>query len=507
MSKNISSRSRLYQMSDILPNSDVATQRDIIKTVFKLPNPLKVFAEYRAKKENTNPLKVFTEYRAKKATEKENTRKLAYEIEEKIMKIISFLKSDIYLTLTKEEKELLKQNLINLKIEHENLTGIRRYFLKPQPFPSDLTQENKIIDDIIKKNPVYNTTFAKFESPAMRTPLEFSTRLNLPHVPTDTITLQSRQSRQSPKKLPVNKGETDTIPKVINSRDLADGLGVYNEELTRYIDNRYDFLIKYISFIRSFINPLKPPINSKHHVLSSFETEERDITKHMEEYSRKQEQGGSVMYSDVVYNVKLQQNHLIKLHEFFTKLFTMPKQFSNEVDYRVFQNYLTPTDLDYFKELVIVFNKEVAEKHSSFNTKLSEGKTYRDLVVLIREDLGTLNTIVDNFKNICNSFVNTITLELEKKERLQQEIEKLYKLLREQNDLYHIIIDDIDTKLKTVGGRRKPTKKPTKATMNMKDIRRLCKANQIKLSTTKDGVRIIYKKKELITKLKRRKIL
>ena len=53
------------------------------------------------------------------------------------------------------------------------------------------------------------------------------------------------------------------------------------------------------------------------------------------------------------------------------------------------------------------------------------------------------------------------------------------------------------------GGRRKPTK----ATMNMKDIRRLCKANQIKLSTTKDGVCIIYKKKELITKLKRRKIL
>ena len=65
------------------------------------------------------------------------------------------------------------------------------------------------------------------------------------------------------------------------------------------------------------------------------------------------------------------------------------------------------------------------------------------------------------------------------------------------------------------GGRRnpkkKPTKKPTKlnrgADMNMKDIRGLCKANQIKLSTTKDGVRIIYKKKELITKLKRKKIL
>jgi hypothetical protein len=57
------------------------------------------------------------------------------------------------------------------------------------------------------------------------------------------------------------------------------------------------------------------------------------------------------------------------------------------------------------------------------------------------------------------------------------------------------------------GGRRKPNKKPTNATMNMKDIKRLCKANQIKLSKTKDGIRIIYTKKELITKLKRKRIL
>ena len=56
------------------------------------------------------------------------------------------------------------------------------------------------------------------------------------------------------------------------------------------------------------------------------------------------------------------------------------------------------------------------------------------------------------------------------------------------------------------GGRRKPTKSKH-ADMNMKDIKRLCKANQIKLSKTKDGIRVIYTKKELITKLKRKKIL
>jgi len=34
----------------------------------------------------------------------------------------------------------------------------------------------------------------------------------------------------------------------------------------------------------------------------------------------------------------------------------------------------------------------------------------------------------------------------------------------------------------------------------------LCKANQIKLSRSIDGKRVVYKKSELITKLKRKKI-
>jgi len=43
--------------------------------------------------------------------------------------------------------------------------------------------------------------------------------------------------------------------------------------------------------------------------------------------------------------------------------------------------------------------------------------------------------------------------------------------------------------------------------MNLKDIKELCKANQIKLSRVVDGKRVAYKKKELMTKLKRRKLL
>lgn len=70
------------------------------------------------------------------------------------------------------------------------------------------------------------------------------------------------------------------------------------------------------------------------------------------------------------------------------------------------------------------------------------------------------------------------------------------------NDKYGRLVEEMEFD----GGRRKPTKSKH-ADMNMKDIKRLCKANQIKLSKTKDGIRIIYTKKELITKLKRKRIL
>ena len=43
--------------------------------------------------------------------------------------------------------------------------------------------------------------------------------------------------------------------------------------------------------------------------------------------------------------------------------------------------------------------------------------------------------------------------------------------------------------------------------MNAKDVKELCKAHQIKLSRVVNDKRVAYTKKELITKLKRRKLL
>ena len=49
--------------------------------------------------------------------------------------------------------------------------------------------------------------------------------------------------------------------------------------------------------------------------------------------------------------------------------------------------------------------------------------------------------------------------------------------------------------------------KPKHDEMTMKDIKEMCKANEIKLSKVVEGKRVAFKKKELITKLKRKKLL
>ena len=62
-----------------------------------------------------------------------------------------------------------------------------------------------------------------------------------------------------------------------------------------------------------------------------------------------------------------------------------------------------------------------------------------------------------------------------------------------------------DARSLTEGGRRRNHPKHTD--MTMKDIKELCKANQIKLSRVVGDKRVVYKKKELITKLKRKKVI
>lgn len=83
----------------------------------------------------------------------------------------------------------------------------------------------------------------------------------------------------------------------------------------------------------------------------------------------------------------------------------------------------------------------------------------------------------------------------------------------------HPFYNIYNNKLNVSGGFRRikatPKSKPTPRSkakpkhdeMTMKDIKEMCKANQIKLSKVVEGKRVAFKKKELITKLKRKKLL
>jgi hypothetical protein len=75
----------------------------------------------------------------------------------------------------------------------------------------------------------------------------------------------------------------------------------------------------------------------------------------------------------------------------------------------------------------------------------------------------------------------------------------LNKRVEDSNIAYNTTLKNEEKKKTASGGRHRE--------MNLKDIKELCKANQIKLSRVVDGKRVAYKKKELMTKLKRKKLL
>jgi adenosylmethionine-8-amino-7-oxononanoate aminotransferase len=107
----------------------------------------------------------------------------------------------------------------------------------------------------------------------------------------------------------------------------------------------------------------------------------------------------------------------------------------------------------------------------------------------VKEDLADVEK---DIKNITESTkeMNETSEELFTSLETQTDEEKLSNLKKVNNEL-----------IKLGGGRRH------RDTMTMKEIRQLCKDNQIKLSRVVNDKRVVYKKKELLTKLKRKKVI
>lgn len=129
--------------------------------------------------------------------------------------------------------------------------------------------------------------------------------------------------------------------------------------------------------------------------------------------------------------------------------------------------------------------------------------------------------IIKKAKNKFNEFSNTLkdTTDksvLKKTIGLGKDIEYIIEDLvniKNEDDIYNFFTkmknfqknNVYDERSQTNGGRR--CNHPKHTDMKMKDIKELCNANQIKLSKVVGDKRVVYKKKELITKLKRKKVI
>ena len=142
------------------------------------------------------------------------------------------------------------------------------------------------------------------------------------------------------------------------------------------------------------------------------------------------------------------------------------------------------------ESLVLEYNFLVSSKNL-IETKIQE--------LNIRQ--GIFNDIFSNFGQD-DIYAKLFHLELELKS-IKRDFNELYVAhTNNVNEAYHsrAAFGSVSNR----GGLRNKSKHPD---MNMKDIKELCKANQIKLSKTVNDSRVVYTKKELITKLKRKKLL
>lgn len=113
-------------------------------------------------------------------------------------------------------------------------------------------------------------------------------------------------------------------------------------------------------------------------------------------------------------------------------------------------------------------------------------------------NLWGINTNIYLFVSQPIKYINIISIEKEI-DSFKQISEENLKTTEDNLKIYNF-----------AGGRKKSTKPKPKGKHDdttMKDIKELCKANQIKLSRVVEGKRIAYKKNELLTKLKRKKLI
>jgi len=121
---------------------------------------------------------------------------------------------------------------------------------------------------------------------------------------------------------------------------------------------------------------------------------------------------------------------------------------------------------------------------------------------IIKNPTDYKNVDIDDVKGDLEDVEKQIINITEYTKDMNEASKELFASLETQTDEEKLEnLKNTNNELKLIGGGRRSD------TMTMKDIRQLCKDNQIKLSRVVKDKRVVYKKKELLTKLKRKKVV
>jgi hypothetical protein len=195
--------------------------------------------------------------------------------------------------------------------------------------------------------------------------------------------------------------------------------------------------------------------------------------------------------------------------------------------------------IEKFKEIITIINFRKRDYLNEIEIIKTENHTQEECLNIVADMIKYMEEIYKDFVNIINFY----SISDDEIKEIKTKINKIKEKINSQyiiflnNWLNNILYEDKiktlyseklsfiknnykDTKIddtyynKLYDKNFNPTLKALKGgrhnksnSLDMKYIKDLCKANLIKLSTTKNDKRIIYTKKELITKLKRKKII
>ena len=485
---------------------------------------------------------------AERVAENERKKELEYDIKDKINKIEYALARNL---LENDDRKLLENKLTILKSK-------KTFFGKTPLIASTLTiEEEERINELIKKNKVHNPTYGNLNTtPQVPKGLRY-------YVPTDNVRKSS--SKQLPD-VPIPSGidlryQTKYNPIFIKYfMDRYEFLIAYSDKIVYFMEILIKIYKKDEIYLFSFVKrkkdarqlDMKNAIYNKVVITNKVFITNKGISTNI---LNQQEMITYItnLFTDPFVKIKNSANNLFKpadlitmfgVSSFKSPLYNLKRDAEQLIlllskSHKQMNNILEKfkTEISLVGQHIFADNQHINLLKYIVTNEMEEFKNiFRQIFKVIDEiayslffdkklnpiDKESIYRILDSFRNeiykIQEFSYYTIIQILREVEVFTPEHETKYKAIFEEQQIESKYLTEyLKTnqppvyELPPSGGRRKPTtKKPKKsnhADMNMKDIRRLCKANQIKLSTTKDGVRIIYKKKELITKLKRKKIL